>query len=426
MSAGRASASDSGFVLVGVVVFVLALAILVLSLYGLSSYEAQFFQRSLDEEQAFQSAVGGIERAKFALTRTSQLASVKDSLPENVTATVAIQEHGSVSDSTGALNWQGTDVTIRVTAEVNGARRMVEGRFSPTVTLSYYSQLITVRRGVSVLTTASGGSVPHDRLQTVLLDGPVWESSSQDTNSWKPSLCAPAPLGIRKSPAVPPADVAPLLATASGATLAVQSGPVTDPVYTLDASGTPGFPRYFRAQDTDENFSFTSFPRPSCTIQVRGMAVWLLPRGAMFYEGTVITGDPATDCLVVIAGRMEGTFGPSPGISPRASICFLGFMRADIPVVLVSNGKVLFWHENDWDRSTMTTDLAIFARSVEFMGPWRNPPDPEFLQLHRYPSGPLNTFFLDALANQGALPNASSASGKRLDLVPGSWQASDR
>jgi hypothetical protein len=429
MPTRRATVSNSGFVLVGVVVLVLALSILVLSLYGLSSYEAQFLQRSLDEEQAFQSAVGGIERAKFALTRTSQLQSVKDALPiENVTAAVAIQDHGSVSDSVGPVNWQGTDVTIRVTAKVNGAQRTVEGRFSLVVTLSYYSSLITVSDGIEVVTVAPPGYLPNDRDHTVLLDGPIWESSGRDTSGWLDHLRSPVPVGIRTWPAVPDSvplpDVDPFLTPGriNAALSAVNSEPPDEnPIYTLDASGTiPGVPAYFRAEDEGGGSPYsldTESPvrHSSCTIQVRGLAVWLLPRGARFYQGTVITGvDPSTDCLVIIAGLNTGP----------ASIYFRGYLHADIPVILVSSGKVSLWHLNDYDASTFTNDLAIFARSTEFMGP---DPTRGVLQLHRDPNGtgPLNTLFLDALAAKGALPNATSASGRRLDLVPGTWRASD-
>jgi hypothetical protein len=121
---------------------------------------------------------------------------------------------------------------------------------------------------------------------------------------------------------------------------------------------------------------------------------------------------------------MTGGLGQTEAERPNeTSIMFLGGLRADIPVILVSSGEVLLWHENDWDESTSTTDLAIFARSARFLGP---DPDYGVLQLHRDLDGPLNTLFLDALASQGALPNASSIGGRRLDLIPGTWQASDR
>lgn len=409
----RTRAPDSGFVLIGVVVFVLALTILVFSLYGLSSYEAQFFQRSLDEEQAFQSAVGGIERAKCVLMQTSLLRSVADSLPvENVTAAVAIQAHGSVSDSVGDVNWQGADVTIRVTAEVNDARRTIEGNFTPrdSVALSYYSSLLTVSEGIEVDVASSTG--PSDRSNRVLLGGPVWESSSQDTNSWKPLLCPPAPLGIRKSPAVPVPDVAPFL-THPGkidqAVLPVVSGPASNQTYLLDAG--PGLTvRYFDTPDDDVPFNL--FPY-GCQVQVRGLAVWLMPHGInRIFEAVKIDGLGGQDCLVIIAGA-EG-------------ITFWGGLQASIPVVLVSSGQVVLYHGENDSGSSSTVDLAIFALSARFMGPGA----PFVLPLIRDPAGPLNSLggnpgYLDALAGQGALPNASSG-GRRLDLVPGTWHASSR
>jgi hypothetical protein len=149
---------------------------------------------------------------------------------------------------------------------------------------------------------------------------------------------------------------------------------------------------------------------------VRGLAVWLLPRGALFWQGTEIKGDPATDCLVVIAEPKTGT--GFAGLGPTASICFHGSLEADIPVVLVSSGKVLLWHGNDPARSTATNDVAIFARSAEFMGPAA----PAVLWLRRIQNGPLDALFLGALASQGALPNVTSANGRRLDLVAGTWR----
>jgi hypothetical protein len=428
---------EAGFVLIGVVIFVIALTIIGISLFSLSSYEAQFLQRSTDEEQAFQSAVGGIERAKFMLTRTSRLPSVKDALPiENVGVgcAVAIQDHGGVGDSMGQVNWQGTEVRIRVTAEVNGARRTVEGLFMPkdSVALNYYSSLITVSGGIGI--EDHSPLAPDERDQTVLLDGLIWESSPLHQHVWLDHLESPRPDSIRKHPAVPVPDVAPFF-DASGpygtAQMAVELEPIPTTVsYTLDASGTPGVPVYFRAEDTDAYFSLNTFPQPGhpwnqCVIQVHGLAVWLLPHGAMFYEATTIAGDPTTDCLVVIAGPEKSDFGSSQADGPTSSICSLGYLQTSIPVVFVSSGEVLLWHENDWDRPSFASDLAIFARSVRFMGPYVLAFGSPELQLRRAPNGPLNTSFLDALASQGALPNATS-SGRRLDLVAGSWQASDR
>jgi hypothetical protein len=412
MPASRAPAPDQGFVLVGVVVFVLALTILVLSLYGLSSYEAQFLQRSIDAEQAFQSAVGGIERAKFALAQTSRLESVTGNLPEDVDSTVAVQD----GREAGTVVWDGPNVTIRVTARVSGARRTIVGNFTPkdSVALSYYSSLITVSEGVEVV-TESENHYADNRDHAVLLGSPIWASSASSghvPNDWD-HLIPPVP-DIRTSPQVPVPDVAPFLTPGkiAAATLITATGAPAHPII-LDASATPGVPAYFRADDTDPYFSFNSYPRTSCAIHVSGLAVWLLPRGAFFNQGTVITGDPSTACLVVIA---------KPGSDHTSSIFFNGYLQASIPVILVSSGEVLLWHENNYREDTITNDVAIFARSASLMGP---DPDYGVLHLSRNPNGPLNTLFLEELARHGALPNASWG-GRRLDLIPGTWQASDR
>jgi hypothetical protein len=416
MPARRGPAPDSGFVLVGVVVFVLALTILVLSLYGLSSYEAQFLQRSIDEEQAFQSAMGGIERAKFALARTSLLQRVKQDLPEGVDSTVAVQD----GRETGFVVWDGTNVTIRVTASVNGARRTVWGDFTPkdSVAANCYSSLITVRE--DILIVEESPLPPEDRDHTVQFDGPIWESTEVPVPDVDPFLSPSGPLGT--------------------AQLAGKVEPTpASVIYTLDASATPGIPVYFRAEDTDPDFSVNTSPEietPSTprktegiTIQVRGLAVWLLPRGALFYMDTEITGNPTTDCLVIIAGPKTPT-GDYVDFGPTASICFEGRLGAHIPVILVSSGKVLLWHQNDYNENSFTNDLAIFARSAEFMGPDADASPALRLRLSRNPNGPLNELgvnpgFIDVLASHGALPNASSG-GRRLDLIPGTWHASDR
>src|SRR5882762_4373424 len=79
---GAAPSAGKGFVLVGVVMFVLALTILGISLFGLSTYEAQFYGESSNALQAFYSAAGGIERAKFVLVSQKTLESVTDNLTQ--------------------------------------------------------------------------------------------------------------------------------------------------------------------------------------------------------------------------------------------------------------------------------------------------------------------------------------------------------
>jgi Tfp pilus assembly protein PilX len=71
-----------GFILVGVTMFVIVLTILGLSLFSLSGFEAQFLNDSMERQQAFYSASGGIERAKWVLLRpNAKLQDVKNNLP---------------------------------------------------------------------------------------------------------------------------------------------------------------------------------------------------------------------------------------------------------------------------------------------------------------------------------------------------------
>jgi hypothetical protein len=420
--AGRACRGEAGFVLIGVVIFVLALTIIGISLYSLSSYEAQFLQRSIDSEQAFQSAVGGIERAKFALAKTGILDSVCVSLPAGVDTTMAFQD----GQTTGAVSWDpAKKVALHVVANVNGMRRVMDAEFTPidTVVVSYYSSLVTVRDGITVMDQAPGSPTNRDR--TVLLSGTIWDGSGLPPSGWVPHVYPPPPDDILTSPGVPLPDVGPFLDRPGKIDLATPVTATGMPADPINLTTPPNTPAYFVSenQDAQGNFSFSSYGRNYCEIQVSGIAVWLLPQGGMFYQDTYVRGNPATDCLVIIAGPKIGSCGWTTAFEPSSSICFLGFLEAQIPIVLVSSGEVLMYHENNYQRNTLTTDVAIFARSARFLGP--DPAEGVQLRLFRQPSGPLNSFIIDRLSSCEALPNAPRG-GRRLDLVPGTWHASDR
>jgi len=424
--APRRHPGQSGFVLIGVVIFVLALTIIGLSLYSLSSYEAQFLQRSADGEQAFQSAVGGIERAKFALCSTSRLKSVGEELPrENVTEAVAIQTQPGGLDSTGAVRWiPGETVHLRVTTLVSGQRRTLEADFDPGTAQSYYSQLVTVGGGIEVRRVGE----PHatHREDTVLLGGTVWESSTQDTNTWKPYLRYPEFTKIQKSPAVPVPNagifIAQNYATAGTALLQDVGGFDT---FQLPAGG--GGVGYFRAPLPDgEKIVYDPDYSMHCAIEhlfrvdVQGIAVWLFPRGVLFEYSPIIRGTGGDDCLVIVAGQSAGA---SEG---GAGIWFLGGFDAQIPVILVSDGKVLIWHYNNFEggeSDTRAGDMALFAQSLSLMGPTQGQGT---VELYRQPDGPLNSYFLDRLVGESALPDVGSGSGHRLTLLTGSWRVTGR
>jgi hypothetical protein len=415
-----ASAREAGFVLVAVVVFVMALGILVLTLYGLSSYESQFFQRSVDSEQAFQSAVGGIERAKFLLCSVPPflLQSVKQPWPaeSHVLSATATQLVGGTPSPAGPVSWDDPHnlVNLRVTAEVNGVRRTVEGSFAPTAP-NYYKQLVTVTDAVIVDSLA--GTPPTDRSRTVALHGSVWLGSPAAGASWRdllaPGSLVPPPLsGPVESPALqryfadhPPSDAEPAR--------------FDNLVYRLHASQT-GIPVLYCAPAGSDRDSFYRAPITAADVTVKGLALWLFPGGVRFDSPLRILGaqgEGTDDCLVMVAGPAGPLRDPE---FPSAGIRFYGGIHANIPVILVSSGGVLIQRISDAATpGRIAEDLAVYAQDVRFTGTIRD--SNAVVQLKHPTTGRLDGYYVDLLASQGALPNSTSAHS--LALVPGSWHA---
>ncbi len=148
--------SSRGFVLVGVVMFVLALTILGLSVFSLSSYEAQFLRHSHDEVQAFNDAMGGLDRAAYALARTDSLESVRVHLPPGIDSTSSWQWSGTNRVIYGPVNADST-VWVKVCAHRGPAERVVTAGFIPTSTQNYYNRTIHTSSWVVVdIYTESG------------------------------------------------------------------------------------------------------------------------------------------------------------------------------------------------------------------------------------------------------------------------------
>jgi Tfp pilus assembly protein PilX len=421
----RARDGEHGFVLVGVVMFVVVLTIIGLSLFSISGYEAQFLQRSLDGEQAFQSAVGGLERAKFVLCATSRLESAGQYLPlENVISATATQVQNGNSLTSGPVAWVPSEtVTLRVTAEVNGQQRTVDGTFAPKQAQNYYRQLVTVPDSLNVLGV---GDVPAtSRAGTVTLNGSVWVTSGQDTMSWEQWLAQPWPSPLWTRPAIPPPDADNFIlqhANANAPDIDSTGGHWT---YTLD--GGTSAPVYVTSDDaTNQSWSLQDkHPTGDVSIQVHGCAVWLFPRGVIFWHPPTITGTTGMDCLVIVAGRQGPDDDPLVQ-SDMAGIVFEGGLNASIPVILVTSGEAILWRNNDYlasDPNSVVGDLCVYAQRATFMGPTAGGGS-SHMYLDHPVNGLLNGYFVDFLLDHDALPNANSSSGHSLALVSGTWHAS--
>ncbi len=412
--------SESGFVLVGVVMMVLALTILGLSLFSLSSYEAQFMNRSLDSEQALQCAIAGLDRARFALSVSpNHLEQVKSNLPyEYVVNVTATQTQGGVPDTTGPIEWGGSDITIQSTAAFRSATRTVIGNYQAQMVDNWYKRLLTVGSGgITQYSTVGGSSLPA--CGTVALFDSIWVN--------KPP---PAPWVVTVPPPTPPALGC--LGGSFGVNPRFVPIPTVDPFMTYPATdvpsslsmdlnlGPPNAVHYYRTNDGPgpsgaTNFSYYNALTSPVTVHVQGLAVWILPRGFRS-EGEVqfvSSGNPS-DCLVMIA--KDGTIIQG-GKTFRGGIWFFGGANSpNLPLILVSDGGVKFECFNSPGLLQLLPHLSTFADSVIITGP--SQASGVLLTMH-YDAAKMDTT-IDKLSAAGALPNAASASP--LALKPGSWR----
>jgi len=399
----------AGFVLVGVVMMVLALTILGLSLFSLSSYEAQFMNRSLDGEQALQYAMGGLDRARFALTASpGTLSNVKSDLPyEYVTYARASQlKPGPVMDSMGVVLGSGNDVEIVVQAEYRGVTRRVQGSYQPVSQTNYYKRVFSIAAG-GITVNDEVGQPPEEAEDTVVIADSIWQNNS--SLAWT-AFAAPKPpssYGVNRRYVPVPAVLAFITAHAAAAT------PIADgnPVYNL--MGTPGAVSYWYTNDATPTspWDFSSYYDSDATINVDGLAVWMLPNGLRIDGEVTITGTPGVDALVIVA--RDGT---DQAFALDGAIWFFGGVKSNIPVILVSDGWVKIEQFSHPDESTMLPNLSIFANHLWLTGPSETSGS---LMTLGYGAGVMDPI-IDQLMAAGALPNA--VSNAPFALRPGTWR----
>jgi hypothetical protein len=400
-----------GFVLVGVVTLVLALTILGLSLFSLSSYESQFLNRSIDEMQAFHCAQGGLERAMYALAVPPyRLEDVGQNLPlEHVTAAEARQLQGSDTVSVGPVVWDGEDVVIRVTAEYRGETRTVEGRYRPQKLENYYKRLVTSAGGIEVNPTFNDGKVAQDRSQTVSLWGGGFWQNDADT-SWTSVTSSYAPHGIRIGSAAVP-DVASFIAAHWAQARLPDDFEIESERHLHLESPSDDEVGYFRWEDSGGTWGFEDQRR--ITIHVQGRVVWMFDRGFRFWNDVTVRREGQGDAALVMVAR--------PNLRdqdhPEAGVWFWGGLASSdsVHVVLVSDGSVRCEQINNPQRSLEAKSVSIFAGRAIFTGPEPG----KFMSIARPAAADTA---IDWLAAHAALPNTHGAAAAQFALVPGTWR----
>ncbi|OGF13117.1 MAG: hypothetical protein A2W00_05410 [Candidatus Eisenbacteria bacterium RBG_16_71_46] len=397
-----------GFVLVGVVMFVLALTILGLTLFGLSSFEAQFLGNSRAEVQTFYDASSGIEWAKQILVVKQSLSALKDpalTRPANVVYVNAFRVVNP-ADSTGPLSLFPPDsIEIRVVADNGtGARAMLGARFLAQSLDTLYKHLISSSSTINVPVNFNGSP----RGNQTFLNGSTWQNSA-DISWWS---VARGLHFVDNVGGVPYPEVAAFISAHPAEAQAIGA------TYHLDLGGSG--PHYYTSAPQGANYTvWDSNGGPK--IRVRGLAVWMLPRGVRFENFVQLDGS-VNDTLIIVAGG--GTFNPG---DPPTGIWFAAGFKTDNndPVTyLVSDARVAIEYggaNNDGEksRSTSLAYLSIFANGVVIAGP--NADRGNTLTLaHPFPD-PVAA----RLYTLGVLPNIAAGHAARFQAMAGSWRQFD-
>ncbi len=440
--AGHIGDYESGFVLVGVVMFVLALTILGLSLFALSSYEGQFVDRSASSSQALDAAMSGIEHAKFVLARTQRLENVGAILyPSGVVYASARRTDQADPDSSGPLPPPDVAIAIRVLANVGGERRMVETRVLPQKPPHLFKRLMSISDSLCTRIDASIlGFAPA--CGNYAFNGEIWEGgmaglawrtcagAGSDSSLWKSSVYVPEP------------DVQSFFTQHLNDPMTqgweLGSGNPKNMQISLTGQTGPPTVSYIKTTNSDSRGQCSLFiPKHNSTspgtltINVSGWVVWMLPDGIHCDRSVTVQGSgiPDHDCLVIVAGKSTDPDNPSP--PPLINYGYLGitFSAAigsqDVPIILVTDGWLFDEHwflsdiNPDVDNNTVSVSyLSVFAHGASYWGPkigtmnLNHAPN----DLHDAPGG-----LIDQLCDQGALPNAPSG-GITFKPIAGTWR----
>ncbi|MFN8586241.1 MAG: hypothetical protein U0704_00430 [Candidatus Eisenbacteria bacterium] len=426
-----------GFVLVGVVMFVLALTILGLSIYALSGYEAQFLTDTQAEEQAVFRAEGGIALAQallavppYAMSQTH----FSDGRDESIVRATAWQYRaGGAKDSTGVLSWSDS-VFFRVVTQVGGQRKVIEQGFRPQQRFNPYRRLFTSRL-IEYLATDGAGRNRRNSTELQGLNQAVWQyvRNAGDTswvrdvdwNSGRPMLTIQTPTP----------DVAGYM-TARYGTGVLAAFDTTNVInrLTFDAGSDAGTGYFYRpkrvvyvSDPIGQYYEF--FHNLDLEVRVRGTCVWMAPGGIRFdnrvtFKRAPGAGAPPT-LIIVTAPNGRHT---EPGDDYRdVGLWFLDQgvrLEDDVRVILVSSGHVRMeiasvgssgggggYFDFRFDH------LNVFADHITLMGPRHQ--DGEMRLTY---DGVMDAL-VDDLVARGVLPAVTGQAAGGFTPIAGSWRS---
>ncbi len=419
-----AAPDERGFILVGVITFMLVLTILGLSLFALSSYESQFFGASATHEQALQNCESGMELVKGLLqSRYPQRLENAQLVVGQfcITSALAYQwQSGNANDtlSQGPVQWDSTLVIV-VTARSGGSERTVEAKFVPSSDVNPYQRLISAGGNIRYLTNNSTDP------SIFRMSGRVWQyvRSASDT-AWTRQVTwlSGRPLEITPTP-TPLADAfvdAKLTGSLPQPSVEFDYGSQ----YTMKFFNYGSAPKFFKSppSPTDEDTreeqeyeDFTFYSYPTMDIEVRGTVVWVVPEGVCFRHRVEVLREGTDDATLIIVAKANGQ---NPGNENRA-IWFQGGLKivdSDTRVYLVSQGDIAITYLHGSSYARDARGLSIVTEgNVELGGP-----DPDEDYQIWYLASSMDPLGIQLLS-QGALPPVVGGSSASFIAARGYW-----
>jgi hypothetical protein len=426
----RARGGERGFLLIGVIMFVLALTILGLSLYSLSNYEGDFQARSRDSRSALYRAQGGLELVQALLSmppyRLSSAAGAETH--QGIVFAQASQRRDSginagTVDSLGAIDWSDT-VLVTVLATEGTGTQLLQAKYLPRPRDDYYKRLATVRDYFSV-----HGPLNSKRIS---LFGQIWDGGdpSADSTLIKSLATWTVPVGMAwmKRGQVPMPDLTSWFADPAHQVMGpVDTSGSDQNTLVLRLNNFSSQPVYY--QHPYGNAAFHMIWR-ELRIYVRGTVVLVCPHGLYAYYRTSVVSGPGT--LVIVAAK-NGAPGQVPDPNDQnTGIFFSGGLSSDtdIPVILASDAQVKIEHINNFTQSSQVPHLSVLGTSLDCLGPTSGGGEGgggegggggSGLQSLSYDSGTMDSV-IDALYLAHVLPVPEGVAPGFFTFMPGSWR----
>ncbi len=418
-----------GFILVGVIMFMLALTILGLSLFSLSSYEGQFFHASVSREQSLHNSESGLELVRALLAaNSSRLEDSQYAVGQfGITRVIAYQANSvNPGDTTsrGPVRWD-RDLFLVVAGRAGSEERTVESKFVPRLLKNPYHDLVTCGLGLSY-------STANTSMRNVELQGKVWQRVQWPSDTaWTSQVnwSTGRPLDITQPP-VPLADAfvdtklaGTLFGPSNGTDFDTGSGGGNND-YILKLTNTTTSPRYYsfptpsEAENTSdpEGDQYGFFLDKRVDITVRGKCIWVIPDGICFLRAVTIHAENNNAGTLVIVAKANGR---EPGHEGRG-IWFEGGLDIVSPqnskVFLVTQGDLSITHDHSASLSQDAEALTLLAGGdIELMGPNSGF---SFRLIHPTTMNAI----ADDLLSQGALPAIVGGSGSSFAFSGASWK----